>query len=229
MNAKNHHWILYLITTTIILTISVQLYWNYNNYLENKQQVRNEIQNSLDIAIDEYYTDISKSNFFAIIDYREYSKKNGFFKKFWNRRIDSSKKEFSISSIEIKTDDPEEYKKIPKLLDSILFDSPLNSKFNPNKITRRESIKTRPGIRKLKHKIDSIKFLKGIQSVAVALENDSVNFTKLDSIFINQLSKKGIETPHYFNLIEKEKKIEISNHIDKTELTLFLTSKYNLV
>ena len=60
MNAKNHHWILYLITTTIILTIFVQLYWNYNNYLENKQQVRNEIQNSLDIAIDEYYTDISK-------------------------------------------------------------------------------------------------------------------------------------------------------------------------
>ena len=70
MNAKNHHWILYLITTTIILTIFVQLYWNYNNYLENKQQVRNEIQNSLDIAIDEYYTDISKSNFFAVINYR---------------------------------------------------------------------------------------------------------------------------------------------------------------
>ena len=225
MNAKNHHWILYLITTTIILTIFVQLYWNYNNYLENKQQVRNEIQNSLDIAIDEYYTDISKSNFFAVINYRGDSKKNGFFKKFWNRRIDSSKKEFSISSIEIKTDDPKEYKKIPKLLDSILIESPINTIFNPNKITRREFIKTRPGIRKLKNKIDSIKFLKGIQSVAVALENDGINFTKLDSIFINQLSKKGIETPHYFNLIDKEKKMGTSNHIDKTELTLFLTSK----
>ena len=174
MNAKNHHWILYLITTTIILTIFVQLYWNYNNYLENKQQVRNEIQNSLDIAIDEYYTDISKSNFFAVINYRGDTKKNGFFKKFWNRRIDSSKKEFSISSIEIKTHDPKEFKKIPKLLDSILIDSPLNSIFNPNKITPRESIKTKPGIRKLKQKIDSIKFLKGIQSVAVALENDAI-------------------------------------------------------
>ena len=59
----------------------------------------------------------------------------------------------------------------------------------------------------------------------MALENDSVNFAKLDSIFINQLSKKGIETPHYFNLIDKEKKIGTSNHIDKTKLTLFLTSK----
>ena len=59
----------------------------------------------------------------------------------------------------------------------------------------------------------------------MALENDGINFTKLDSIFINQLSKKGIETPHYFNLIDKEKKMGTSNHIDKTELTLFLTSK----
>ena len=68
MNTKKHHWILYSITVTIVLTISVQLYWNYNNYLENKQRVKNEIQTSLDIAIDEYYTTISKNNFFAIVN-----------------------------------------------------------------------------------------------------------------------------------------------------------------
>ena len=69
MNAKKQHWTLYFITATIVLTIAVQLYWNYNNYVDNKQRVKNEIQSSLDIAIDEYYTDLSKSNFFTSIDY----------------------------------------------------------------------------------------------------------------------------------------------------------------
>ncbi len=63
MNVKKQHWTLYSITATIVLTITVQLYWNYNNYLDNKQRVQNEIQSSLDIAIDEYYTNLSKSNF----------------------------------------------------------------------------------------------------------------------------------------------------------------------
>ena len=52
MNLKKQHWTLYFITATIVLTIAVQLYWNYNNYSENKQRVQNEIQSSLDIAIE---------------------------------------------------------------------------------------------------------------------------------------------------------------------------------
>ena len=67
MNVTKQHWTLYSITATIILTIAVQLYWNYNNYVDNKQRVKNEIQSSLDTAIDEYYTNLSKSNFFGIL------------------------------------------------------------------------------------------------------------------------------------------------------------------
>ena len=95
MNLKKQHWTLYFITATIVLTIAVQLYWNYNNYLDNKQRVQNEIQSSLDTAIDEYYTDLSKSNFFTIVNNDSINNKSGLFKEFWNEDINSSKSKVS--------------------------------------------------------------------------------------------------------------------------------------
>ena len=201
MNAKKQHWTLYSITATIVLTIAVQLYWNYNNYLDNKQRVKNEIQNSLDTAIDEYYTDLSKSNFFAIVDYDSINSKSSFLKDFWNEDINSSKSKVSISSIKISSDysGVVEASKIPKILQQ--------------------------EIQKIKISSDTTKFLKGIQSVAIALDNDEINFTRLDSIFTNQLSKKGIKTPHYLILIDKDIKVGGSNKAKDIELSLFSNSK----
>ena len=59
----------------------------------------------------------------------------------------------------------------------------------------------------------------------VALNNDEINFTRLDSIFTNQLSKKGIKTPHYLVLLEKDIKVEGSNKAEDIELSLFSNSK----
>ena len=201
MNAKKQHWTLYSITATIVLTIAVQLYWNYNNYLDNKQRVKNEIQNSLDTAIDEYYTDLSKSNFFAIVDYDSINSKSSFLKDFWNEDINSSKSKVSISSIKISSDysGVVEASKIPKILQQ--------------------------EIQKIKISSDTTKFLKGIQSVAIALDNDEINFTRLDSIFTNQLSKKGIKTPHYLILIDKDIKVGGSNKAKDIELSIFSNSK----
>jgi hypothetical protein len=68
MNTKKYQWLFYLITATIIATIGVQFYWNYKNYEENKRQVTNEIQLSLDNAVEEYYSSLAKSDFLTIID-----------------------------------------------------------------------------------------------------------------------------------------------------------------
>ena len=225
MNAKKQHWSLYFITATIVLTIAVQLYWNYNNYVDNKQRVKNEIQSSLDIAIDEYYSDLSKSNFFASIDYDSINSKSSFLKDFWNENINSSKSKVSISSISIITDNPEEYKKIPKLLDSIVLNNSLGIKFDGEKFIPKTSNRSQHLFLRGKHKTDSIKLLKGIQSVAIALNNDEINFTRLDSIFTNQLSKKGIKTPHYLVLLEKNITVGESNKAKNIELSLFSNSK----
>jgi len=225
MNLKKQHWTLYFITATIVLTIAVQLYWNYNNYLDNKQRVQNEIQSSLDIAIDEYYTDLSKSNFFTIIDYDSINIKSSFLKDVWNEDINSSKSKVSISSIKISSDYKGNVSSIPKILDSIFITDTIEFEFNDEKITPKKLTKYQPEIQKFKINSDSLKFLKGIKSVAIALNNDEINFTRLDSIFTNQLSKKGIKTPHYLVLLEKDIKVGGSNKAKDIELSLFSNSK----
>ena len=225
MDAKKQHWTLYFITATIVLTIAVQLYWNYNNYSENKQRVQNEIQSSLDIAIDEYYTDLSKSNFFTIIDYDSINSKSSFLKDFWNEDINSSKSKVSISSIKISSDYKGNVSSIPKILDSIFITDTIEFEFNDEKVTPKKSTKYKPEKQKIKISSDSLKFLKGIQSVAIALNNDDINFNRLDSIFTNQLSKKGIKTPHYLVLLEKDIKVGGSNKAKDIELSLFSNSK----
>jgi two-component system phosphate regulon sensor histidine kinase PhoR len=225
MKLKKQHWTLYFITATIVLTIAVQLYWNYNNYSENKQRVQNEIQSSLDIAIDEYYTDLSKSNFFTIIDYDSINIKSSFLKDVWNEDINSSKSKVSISSIKISSDYKGDVSSIPKILDSIFITDTIEFEFNDEKITPKKSTKYQPEVQRLKINYDSLKFQKGIQSVAIALNNDDINFTRLDSIFTNQLSKKGIKTPHYLVLLEKNIKVGESNKAKDIELSLFSNSK----
>lgn len=225
MNLKKQHWTLYFITATIVLTIAVQLYWNYNNYLDNKQRVQNEIQSSLDTAIDEYYTDLSKSNFFTVIDYDSINIKSSFLKDFWNEDINSSKSKVSISSIKISSDYKGDVSSIPKILDSIFITDTIEFEFNDEKITPKKSTKYQPEVQRLKINYDSLKFQKGIQSVAIALNNDDINFTRLDSIFTNQLSKKGIKTPHYLVLLEKNIKVGESNKAKDIELSLFSNSK----
>ena len=225
MNAKKQHWSLYFITATIVLTIAVQLYWNYNNYVDNKQRVKNEIQSSLDIAIDEYYTDLSKSNFFTSIDYDSINSKSSFLKDFWNEDINSSKSKVNISSIKISSDYKGDVSTIPKILDSIFITDTIEFEFNDKKVTSKTSTKYQSEIKRFKINSDSLKFLKGIQSVVVALNNDEINFTRLDSIFTNQLSKKGIKTPHYLVLLEKDIKVEGSNKAEDIELSLFSNSK----
>ncbi|WP_109299683.1 cell wall metabolism sensor histidine kinase WalK [Aquimarina sp. AU474] len=54
--------ILYFITAVIIITLAIQVYWNYKNYKTGKQQLINEVQISLDNAVDEYFTELAKEN-----------------------------------------------------------------------------------------------------------------------------------------------------------------------
>jgi two-component system phosphate regulon sensor histidine kinase PhoR len=225
MNTKKYNWILYLISTTIVITIFVQLYWNHNHYKDNKQRVRNEIQNSLDIAIEEYYTNISKSNFYAVFNTDSTETGENLFNTFLSRKKDSSKSEVKISSIEITTDDVHEYQKIPTLLDSSIFKDSLKEE---------SFLKRRPLLDRMQKKgykfvrgkrsSDSIKLIKGVQSLVIALSSKGVDFDKLDSIFNSQLNKKGINTEHYLTLLKKDSIIGVSK-FGQTTFPLFSTSK----
>lgn len=66
MNNLKYKGILYFIAAVILATLCIQVYWNYKNYLVGKQQLINDIQTSLDNAVDSYYTDLAKTNSFSL-------------------------------------------------------------------------------------------------------------------------------------------------------------------
>jgi len=51
----------------ILLTLCVQGYWSYKNYLSEKRQLITDVQVSLDNAVDSYYTKLAKENTLAYI------------------------------------------------------------------------------------------------------------------------------------------------------------------
>jgi len=62
MNDKRYKLILYVIVFVILGTISIQVYWNYKNYQTNKVQLINDVQVSLDNAVDTYYTNLAEKS-----------------------------------------------------------------------------------------------------------------------------------------------------------------------
>lgn len=61
---KRQKAIVNIITLIVILTISIQTYWNYNQYIINRNQINREVQNALDLALNQYFqTRTKKVNF----------------------------------------------------------------------------------------------------------------------------------------------------------------------
>ncbi|MDO6676265.1 HAMP domain-containing sensor histidine kinase [Tenacibaculum sp. 1_MG-2023] len=225
MNTKKHRWVLYLISLTIIVTILIQFYWNYKNYQQNKQRVINEIQLSLDNAVEEYYAALTKQNFFAIVESGKTTSKSNLsnkniWKEVFSSQVDKKKDsiEFEISSFDIKTDDPKEFKKMNSyFVDSLLLDIENKIKDStPEKYSKITQVTqfNKPhtsgihidssGIKEVKvfkgkKATDSLKLIKGLQTIFISVQNDALNHGKLDSIIKKQLTTKGISTPFYLN------------------------------
>ena len=66
MKEKKYRWILYLIITIIFVTIGIQVFWNYKNYQNSKQQLIAEVQQILDKVVDDYYAELAKKTTFGI-------------------------------------------------------------------------------------------------------------------------------------------------------------------
>ncbi|OIQ39663.1 MAG: hypothetical protein BM563_04040 [Bacteroidetes bacterium MedPE-SWsnd-G1] len=226
MDTKKHQWIIILIAVTIVTTIAVQFYWNYKNYIDNKTRVNNEIQNSLDNAIDEYYSTISKDKFLTIVSYDSINNNHNLFANFQSDISDTSlnsKRKFKINSLEIKTDDPEEFEKMPDLINQLLFDGDSMGFEDLNE--KDTLIEKRPlRIYHDKKNTDSLRVLKGIQSVMIAFSTDSINMKQLDSLFLNQLAKNSISTPYYFEFKDRDSILQ-TNNIERLKFDYKVGSK----
>lgn len=78
MQKKSYRSILYFIAFVILVTLSIQVYWNFKNYEASKQQLINEVQISLDNAVDQYYTELAEKKhywfFFRLIKHWQFFK-----------------------------------------------------------------------------------------------------------------------------------------------------------
>ncbi|WP_442846683.1 sensor histidine kinase [Leeuwenhoekiella sp. H156] len=62
MQNKKYTYLIYFIAAVIAATLAIQVYWNFKNYQAGKQQLINEVQSSLDLAIDNYFIDLAEKN-----------------------------------------------------------------------------------------------------------------------------------------------------------------------
>jgi len=168
MNTKKYRWILYIITITVIATITVQIYWNYKNYLQNKQQVANEIQLSLDNAIEEYFADVTKK---STITYKNSTSNHT-----------ENAKNFEVFYSKVKLDSLFKSKGPAKKLKRI--NSDILSKSN-NHISSVNIFKGK--------NIDSIKGLNEFANkIFISISQDSIEYPKIDSLLKKQLNNKNI-------------------------------------
>lgn len=211
MNTKKYRWIFYFITATILTTIAVQFYWNYNNYEENKVRIANEIQLSLDNAIEEYFAKLAKDEVTTVIDYNRIkananpSKKIKYDSIFKNSKNfqkikplikkDSSSKipDFRITNISISSDDKNDVKKTDSIFRELTKDiNPKNIKsvhvFKNNESNKKEDLKYFSG----QKAADSLKLINNLKPIVISITSSFIEYNQLDSLITSQLQQKRI-------------------------------------
>lgn len=220
MNEKKYNSILYFIVVTMLLTVAVQGYWNYKNYLQNKQRYINDVQIALDNALDNYYADLAETNQMTFVDTQTDS--IDFINPLKNFNTDSIffefKKEYSKTL-------GKDIKGFTQLIDSnkgITFSKEANALSH---------IKIIKG----KRASDSIKMLKGITSIFISIHNDTLDFKTLHPLIKKELNRKDIDVDfalqHFKNdslFNDFNSQIIQSDYLTTTSKTKFLKQNERL-
>lgn len=192
MNSKTNTWILYLISTVIVATICIQAYWNYKNYLVNKQQLINEIQISLDKAVDDYYTDLAQNSTVGFT-FNSNSEKNIFGKDSTFIKILSSIDSTQNKFKKLDPIKPESIEGVTifrgadvKLMDTISLEY---ARFEDDNTTT-SFLRNNPD--SLQEK--AIKFL--TSKIVISIKNDSLDLKQVDSLLKNEFQRKKINVTH---------------------------------
>ncbi len=178
MNEKKYKGILYFIVVTMLLTVAVQCYWNYKNYLQNKQRYINDVQIALDNALENYYADLAESNQMTFVD-----------TKFDTVNFANPLKNFNTDSIffEFK----KEYSQtLGKNIEGFtqLIDSTKALTFS-----KESQSLSKVRIIRGKRASDSLKMIKGITSIFISIQNDTLNFKDLKPLVVEELRRKDLE------------------------------------
>lgn len=220
MQERNYKTILYFISSVILITLAIQVYWNYKNYQAGKQQLINDVQTSLDNAVSIYYENIAAQNTMGFLS----STINAdVFKDFI---YNTDKHNYSgTTSIIIQDSFPSgnrisiqgSRRTKADSIDKSFFRKryPLDSLRNKNTYTfigtdkqdsdtlyRRWENNTRFEVSPILGTLpiqDSLR-LNALQDlttqIVLSFGNDKIDFKIIDSLFTNELDRKNIDTKH---------------------------------
>lgn len=198
MNASKYRYILYLIATVIICTIGIQVYWNFINYKNSKQQLINDVQISLDNAVNRYYENLAQETTYGFAiqaDSHEdlFSKKGSLDSLI--KLIDSSHQ----NHIDFKILDSNAISGINVIKavsrDSIFQELRLTHHDSSNRAVIAKQWSSKPETNPLLNQ--DIKIL--TSKVILSITNDSLNLKKVDSLVKLELKRKHVSVDFYLD------------------------------
>jgi two-component system phosphate regulon sensor histidine kinase PhoR len=223
MKDSKYRYILYVIVVVILSTIGIQAYWNYKNYLSSKQQLINDVQTSLDKAVDDYYANLAENSTL------------GFSIKGINQKDFLSGGTFDSIMSAIKVSDTNGFGSIdsinPNLIDGISIvkgakaDSIIEqmhmegqvhfSKESPSKIQTIAIDSFSKYTKEEGTKAFSEKDLKVLTSkVIISMTTDSLSLKGIDTLLQSELRRKDISINYTIKYKDPSNDIDYYNHIE---------------
>ncbi len=246
-----------IISLLVLATICLQVYWNYKNYLSNKERLKNEVQIAYDKALEAYFDEASKETFISIFSKDSTVEIKDFIAKIktdsiFANKISKEKKSTNlpknnITDVSIEFKDVTDDKKKLKAKKLFTSDSAIVSKkFIPDSLNKSTSnfrietvkieidsakkgnnairfpqkpISTKPSesldftalskeskivVLKGKKALDSIGDNQFPNKITMSFVNDTINYKKLDSIFLKELKRKNIVLTYELNHYKKD-------------------------
>jgi signal transduction histidine kinase len=225
MNDKRYQWILYVIVFVILGTIAIQVYWNYKNYEANKTQLINDVQISLDNAVDAYYTNLAEKSTLGFTV--ESSSSADLFSE--NGKFDSLIKAFEFSNKGITSSDSIDIHAIDgvNIFRGIKADSMMqaikmpynNHKSNRAKILIKDSTTS---------EVERFDFKLLTSKVVISINNDSLKLEDIDSLLQPELQRKQLSIDYSLSFKTPLDTFQFAakNSVDKSVLTTLSKSPF---
>lgn len=257
MITKKYQWIFYIIAITIVATIAIQFYWNYKNFEENKRQITNEIQLSLDNAVEEYYVTLAKSNFITIVENQHEDDKSlkessigKILQKLKEKNPSKEKPKVTLNNIKITSDDNLSQEKIDSMMNetkkfvtefNIQNDSLTHKKVKAIRISSKfiddkngfnensDGTKTPVKYFKGKKAADSLKLFTNLKPIFISFLDESLEYNKIDSLIEKQLTQKGIDIKTSFHHLKNDTLFHQTKDSILNSETFVVTSKSTYV
>ena len=211
MNPLKYKNIIYFISLVIIATLCIQVYWNYKNYQVGKQQFVNDVQTSLDNAVDAYFTKLATDSPFRTIDYTTDSN------QIFEHQVDTISGDSIITFQTMRNSFPEGMTMLKRFSsDSIDF----NVKFVDSTHSNTDKTRIFEFIQSSENPIAELS-----SKIIISISEDKLSLTKVDSLFTSELNRKNINVDYGLSYEDRFQKNDSLRPTLVSEATLETASK----